>query len=171
MEHPITRMILSHDGSTTRLLEELLREPLALRTTLQTLREAHAVLPRRLQARLQVDPADLVVLRRSQLVTGSGWIVTSNKVVGNPLHPAAQLALAAQDRPLGLVLRAHRLEQHRDQLAAGTTSWYWPGHGHLPSCWRDYLITVSGRPALYIRETFHPEIAPVDVRPVEPLAL
>lgn len=158
--NPISRMILTHDGSTTHLLSQLLGQQLTLRTTLQAQRPAAAVLPSRLRALLKVQTDDHVVLRRSELLAGA-QAITSNKVVADMTHPAVRQALADPDKALGLVLREQRVEHHRALISVEIISWEWPSEGHHLSYRRDYLIHVAGRPALYIRETFHPRIAPL----------
>jgi len=158
---PLTRVLLTNDGSTTAFLSALLAEPLRVRVLVQAHRPAATALPPQLQCQLQLDSAHPVILRRSELIRPDGRTVSANKVVMVPDHPVIDAIVDGGDVPLGQILRAGGIEQRRQILQTGARRWHWgTDAGHLRSPCRSYLVTISGHPLLYIEETFHPEVIP-----------
>ncbi|MDP4511832.1 chorismate pyruvate-lyase family protein [Nonomuraea turcica] len=163
--HTLTRILLAHDGSTTNLLATAMQEPLSIRVVLQASRPAAGVLATKALARMGAASDDLMILRRSQLILArTGVAVTANKVVLNPRHPSVAPLVDGIDVPIGPLLAASRVEQHRELLDTGVRRWSWgppePVSQTPMSVWRSYVIVLQGRPALYVEEVFHPDLIP-----------
>ncbi|MEV0151885.1 MULTISPECIES: chorismate pyruvate-lyase family protein [unclassified Nonomuraea] len=160
----ITRILLSHDGSTTTLLASLLEEPVRVRVVLQAQRPAATALSPAARVRMDASADDTMIVRRSNLVRPTGAAISANKVVLDPCHPLAADVITGCDIPLGYLLAGQRVEQRRELLARGVRRWSWgppdsAGQSRV-SVWRSYIIVISGSPAFYIEEVFHPDLIP-----------
>jgi chorismate-pyruvate lyase len=159
-----TRMLLANDGSTTRLLEAVLRGPLTVIVEEQVAEDA-ADLPRPVRQALRLAEGESVVTRRSLLVTGDHRPVSRNLVV-IAAAPHDPLYLLAADRavPLGLALVSAGIEQRRTTLVTGRCSWQQTGP-HRPAAVKTYLIATGGRPRLHLREVYNPDLFPAHLHP------
>ncbi|MET7328946.1 hypothetical protein [Nonomuraea sp. NPDC005650] len=147
---PRTRTLLSHTGSTTNLLEHLLDEHVKV----HTLDLAHTVVDQvcpEAAAPLRLPAGASVLVRRTTL--GSARHQISRNLVLAPLGrlPWTDPLLRSCTTPLGL-----RLPQphERHPLGHGLDSW---GPGRAAAA-RWYLIVDNAQPALFIRETFNPDL-------------
>lgn len=96
---PATRMLLSADGSTTRLLEAV-AGPLRLRVLHQAIGTAAAV-PEPIRAALRLDAEAQIINRCSALMDGRLQPVSLNHVVA-PYAPATQLGRIASGTDSGI---------------------------------------------------------------------
>ncbi|WP_214103938.1 chorismate pyruvate-lyase family protein [Acrocarpospora catenulata] len=166
----LTRMVLGHDGSTTRLLSALLGEPLRVRIGRQEVLEAGLALTAELRAHLRVSGAERVIVRYSELVKPSGHAVSVNRVVMMPdRHPVIDHIYQGGDVPIGRLLDQHVPGHHRRLLRAGTR-WFngWAADSRT-SASRAYIIMLGETPLLYVEEIFSPRVVPpvtdFEVRP------
>ncbi|MFE5831236.1 hypothetical protein ACFQ67_17595 [Streptomyces sp. NPDC056488] len=146
-----TRTLLRHRGPTTELLERRVRHRLRLRLVGQTL-TGSASGARRL-------------VRRTELVAPDGTVVSRNLVLGRlPRDEELASAVTSRSVPLGRSLAAYGVPQRRTPLTAGLAPWRGPGGG--PSAVsRGYLLQLADEAPLYVRETFHPSVAPPERAP------
>ncbi|MEU8364124.1 hypothetical protein AB0C27_49730 [Nonomuraea sp. NPDC048882] len=149
---PRTRALLSHPGSTTCLLERLLND----RLTVSSMKVSRAAVGRtcpEAAAPLGVPLDAPVLVRRTTL--GLARQHVSRNLVLAPLGrlPWAERLLRSCATPLGPHLPQ---PHHRRPLGLGVDTWS-PGRA-AASRW--YLIIDPGstQPALFIRETFHPDL-------------
>ncbi|GAA0925205.1 hypothetical protein [Nonomuraea longicatena] len=156
-----TRMLLANDGSTTRLLESVLRGPLTVIVEKQVEEDA-AGLPRPVREALRLDRRETVVTRRSLLVTADHRPVSRNLVViaDESLHRL----VADRTVPLGLALVSAGVEQRRTTLAIGRCSWPQAGPYRLAAV-KTYLIATGGHPRLHLREIYNPDLFPAHLHP------
>jgi chorismate-pyruvate lyase len=150
----VTRMLLSADGSTTVLLEALVRARLTALVDRQG-----AVTPDQVPAGLPdllAGPDDhpgALVERRSRLVTPDLEVVSTNLVVVR--HRDAAELLPPADVPLGRHLARHRLSVRREALRQ--TVGRWPLTPDQPPCaGKEYLIHCRAGARIYVRELFNP---------------
>jgi chorismate-pyruvate lyase len=150
-----TRMLLSSDGSTTILLEALLKCHLCVRVESQETVCAGKLLPDSVSA-LGLSPESTAVERRSALLTPTGTVVSRNIVVfavplvgwnGSPTDPT----------PLGKRLREQKTRQHREILSFGISEWP-DAEGRRRCTYKEYVITFEDGLKMYIREKFNPDL-------------
>ncbi|MBE1582155.1 hypothetical protein ACFPOI_28220 [Nonomuraea angiospora] len=157
---PRTRALLSHTGSTTCLLERLLDE----RVNVHTMEVSRAAVDRtcpEAAAPLGLPAAAPVLVRRTTLAVARHQV--SRNLVLAPLGrlPWAERLLRSCDTPLG----PHLPQPHeRHPLGLGLDSWG-PGRAAV-SRWYLVIDPGSALPALFIRETFNPDLFdPATTRP------
>lgn len=153
----VTRMILSSDGSTTVLLEALVRSSLsAVVDSQHTIRRS--AVPVRLQIILGADNEAEVVERRSRLVTPNMEVVSSN-VVLIPDWDSGRL-LPPDGCPLGRHLAHHELAGRRESLGQTIVSSPFGGGQQLCSS-KEYLIHCRSGALIHVSELFNPRIVPL----------
>src|ERR1700735_1277267 len=155
-----TRMLLSSDGSTTILLEALLKCHLCVHVESQETVCAGR-LPMDSVSALGLSIESTAVERRSTLLTPSGTVVSRNIVVfavplvgwnGSPTDPT----------PLGKRLREKKTRQHREILSFGISEW--PGAESRRRCaYKEYVITFEDGLKMYILEKFNPDLVSISV--------
>jgi hypothetical protein len=142
---------------TTELLEHHSRRPLCLRVRTQTL-----VSPRvgddRSRWLPHLTPALPWLVRRTELATPEGTVVSRNVVIGR-LPQNDELAAAVTSRlvPLGRSVAASGVPHRRTRLTAGLSDWPGPC-GALPAVARSYLLHLDGEFPLHVEETFNPAV-------------
>lgn len=153
---PATRMLLSADGSTTRLLEAV-AGPLRLRVLHQAIGTAAAV-PEPIRAALRLDAEAQIINRCSALMDGRLQPVSLNHVVA-PYAPATQLGRIASgtDSGIGPELSRQRVEHCRELLACGLARWP-DGSARQFAAVKIYLICQGDEPVMYLREMFNPAV-------------
>ncbi|MEV0385757.1 chorismate pyruvate-lyase family protein [Nonomuraea sp. NPDC050643] len=160
---PLTRMLVSSDGSTTRLLEAATAGPLSIRVLRQTVAPAlHATLQG--PAELLGLPADAsVVSRYSALLDDQARPVALNHVVAAPAidAPTDQI-IADPSRAIGIALALHQIDHRRQLLACGLADWP-SAPGPTPAVVRTYLIWRGRQPLMFIRELFDPARVPAQI--------
>ncbi|WP_280454890.1 hypothetical protein [Nocardia brasiliensis] len=154
---PIARMILHADGSTTRLLEALLGQPLSLSLQEQQAALAAAVAPE-VRFALGCAATDEIMYRRSRLCTSAGAVVSSNEVTVVCRDPAITALLTDGSAPIGHTLAAAGRQLPRVLLASGWSAWL----DDLQRCvYKEYLfLDGAGDPVAHIRERFNPVFVP-----------
>ncbi|WP_146153916.1 hypothetical protein [Nocardia brasiliensis] len=154
---PIARMILHADGSTTRLLEALLGQPLSLSLQEQQAALAAAVAPE-VRFALGCAVTDEIMYRRSQLCTSAGAVVSSNEVTVVCRDPGITALLTDGSAPIGHALAAAGRQLPRVLLASGWSAW----PDNLERCvYKEYLfLDAAGDPVAHIRERFNPVYVP-----------
>ncbi|MEV5546670.1 hypothetical protein AB0L35_11180 [Streptomyces sp. NPDC052309] len=159
--HPFTRRLLTHQGSTTALLEQHLATRLTLRLVSQNVQSPHAVAATVLPL-LGLDTDVPWLVRRTELHDGSARVVSRNLVMGPlPRRPEMAGILTSATVPLGRALAGLRLPQERRLLRVGRSPW--PPRSR-PAAWRGYVLAVPGESPWYVEEFFHPDIAPAHLR-------
>ncbi|MGW0203152.1 hypothetical protein [Nonomuraea sp. NPDC003201] len=149
---PRTQALLSHTGSTTGRLERLLDE----RVDVHTVEVSRAAVDRtcpEAAAPLGLSAEAPVLVRRTTLAVARHQV--SRNLVLAPLGrlPWAERLLSTCAAPLG----RHLPEPHeRHPLGLGLDSWG-PGRAAV-SRWYLIIDPDSAQPALFIRETFNPDL-------------
>jgi beta-ribofuranosylaminobenzene 5'-phosphate synthase len=108
---PVHRVLLTTDGSVTKLLEALFLEPVTVEAVEQRLVRADADLA----ALLGVEPGAEVNRRMVNLRNSKR--VLAHAVSHTPLsrlHPSFQEAVLGKDLPIGRILADHRVEARRE---------------------------------------------------------
>jgi chorismate-pyruvate lyase len=157
----LTRMILGHDGSTTRILSAFLGEPLRVRIGRQERIQAGLALAAEVLTHLRITAEQTVIVRYSELVRASGHTVSVNRVVMMPdRHPVIDRIFDGGDVPIGRLLDEHVPDHHRIILRAGTR-WFngWATDSRT-SASRSYIIMLGDTPLLYVEEIFSPRVVP-----------
>lgn len=153
---PATRMLLSSDGSTTRLLEAVVG---SLR--LQVLHQAvvdSADVPEPIRTALSLDSDAPVLNRCSALVDERSRLVSLNHVVA--LHtPDTQVGkiVSGTDHGIGPELARQRVEHRREPLEVGLARWPEGQSGRWAAV-KVYLICRGDEPLVYLRELFNPAL-------------
>ncbi|WP_345429918.1 hypothetical protein [Actinoallomurus vinaceus] len=150
--NPRTRTLLSHTGSTTSLLEHILDEHVNVHAMDVSQAAVGRVCPE------AASPLDLptgapVLVRRTTLGTTHHQVSRNLVLAALGRLPWADTLLRSCTTPLGRHLpQPHR----RHPLGHGLDSWT-PGRAAVA---RWYLIIDSdtAQPALFIRETFNPDL-------------
>lgn len=157
----VTRMLLASDGSTTVLLEALVRASLAAVVDSQRTIRRSAV-PVRLQSFFAAEGEAEIIERRSRLITPKKEVVSSN-VVLIPSWNSGEL-LPPVGCPLGRHLARHGLVRRRESF--GQTIGSWPLDGEQQACLsKEYFIHCRSGALIYVFELFNPRIVPV--KPIE----
>jgi chorismate-pyruvate lyase len=159
---PRTRMLLSNNGSTTRLLEAALHTRVSVQVHLQSPRLA-ARLPERVRHALRLGEDHYVTIRDSTLFTGDRRPISRTYVVISGSGDRVQSLAVGRDEPLGLALIGASIEQHRTILATGHHPWPYG----TPSCQaasKTYVIASDGRPRLHLHEIYNPDLFPAHLR-------
>ncbi|WP_034263553.1 3-deoxy-7-phosphoheptulonate synthase [Actinospica robiniae] len=164
---PATRMLLSSDGSTTRLLEAVVG-PLHLQVLHQAV-AGSAEVPEPIRTALRLDGAVPVLNRCSALVDGRSRLVSLNHVVA--LHtPETQVGriVSGTDHGIGPELARQRVEHRREQLVTGLARWPEGPSGRWAAV-KVYLICHGDEPLVYLRELFNPAL--VSAATADPVAV
>ncbi|WP_278265308.1 hypothetical protein [Nocardia sp. AG03] len=156
-----TRALLACDGSTTVLLEAVLRVPVTIDVREQ-FRQRADELPRELCGALGVSGDDPVLSRYSTLLTPDGGLVSWNHAVvveaaDNPLY---RLSLD-RVRPLGSAMAAAGVTHRRRLLRTGHH--VRPDTGSGRAAGKSYLIYTDDRPRLHLTEIYHPALFSADL--------
>jgi chorismate-pyruvate lyase len=151
----LRRAVLATDGTVTNLIESLLE-----RVVIEKLGQEPVAAP-------VAEWPDLApgtqVLRRTVLIRGAEsrriFLHAESLVVLERLAPALRAELAATDKPIGKLIREHRLESYREILAsrnepAGARAVALGVDAGEPLVARTYRIHLGGRPAIQITERF-----------------
>ncbi|MGX1770562.1 chorismate--pyruvate lyase family protein [Nocardia brasiliensis] len=154
---PIARMILHADGSTTRLLEALLGQPLSLSLQEQQAGLAAAVAPE-VRFALGCAATDEIMYRRSQLCSSAGAVVSSNEVTVVCRDPGITALLTHCGTPIGHALTAAGRQLPRVLPASGRSA----RPDDLQRCvYKEYLfLDAAGDPIAHFRERFNPVYVP-----------
>ncbi|APE35412.1 hypothetical protein BOX37_17300 [Nocardia mangyaensis] len=152
---PTTRALLACDGSTTVLLEAVLRTPVTIDVRQQFEQRATALSPE-LCGVLGLSDGHRVLVRRSVLLAPGGRPVSWNHAVvvaagGNPLYPLC----FDRTRPLGTAMAEADISHRRRVLSTGHHRW--PDGGSGPAAGKCYLICTDGTPQLHLTEVYSPE--------------
>lgn len=156
-----TRALLACDGSTTVLLEAVLRVPMTIDVR-RRFRHRAEDLPHELRTALGISGDDPVLARSSTLLTPDGHAVSWNHAVvvaaaGNPLYPLS----LDRVRPLGSAMAAAGLTHRRRVLTTGHHAR--PDAGPGPAAGKSYLIYTDDRPRLHLTEIYHPALFSADL--------
>lgn len=151
------RILLTSDGSMTRLLEAYVGEPIQAVKLAQEI-ITHAYLP---------DFFDLTedspILRREVLlksaVSRMNLLHAESFIVLERLSMEIRESLFSSDTPIGVLLRRERVETFRDiidnrKVKAHALAAFFNLDPAASLISRSYLITISQRPALWITEKF-----------------
>lgn len=161
-QSPVTRMLLSSNGSTTALLQAMLGKSLRLKVDWQGTRVV-GDLDKRARSALRVATTDEVFLRISALCTEDGFAVSRHVAVsdawgGTPIRGL----LRDPERCVDDGLLELGLSQSRLPLAYGLADWRTRGQAAQDPCVaRDCVILEEGLPTVYLCEAFNPEVAPI----------
>lgn len=151
----LRRAVLATDGTVTKLIESLLE-----RVVIEKLGQEPVAAPLAEWPDLAPGTA---VLRRTVLIRGAGsrriFLHAESLVVLERLDPVFREELAATDKPIGKLIREHRIESYRELLAersepAGARAPALGVDAGEPLIARTYRIHVGGRPAIQITERF-----------------
>jgi chorismate-pyruvate lyase len=157
LDHPdITRMLLYSDGSTTVLLEALVRRRLVAVVDRQGLVDPAGV-PDSVYDKLCPDGARVpLVQRNTRLVTADQDVLSTNRVF--LLAADSADLLPSKDVPLGRFLASQRLSAWRDHVSFTVRQWpHGPGR---PSVGKDYVIHCRSGARIYVSEQFNPDFIP-----------
>ncbi|MEU5362036.1 hypothetical protein ABZ354_00755 [Streptomyces sp. NPDC005925] len=152
-----TRRLLLHRGMTTELLEHHIRCPLRVQVRTQTLSPSRTGDPR---SSLPPHPAPAPpwLVRRTELVTPEGTVVSRNVVTGRlPRNGELVNAVTGRLLPLGRAVAATGVAHRRNRLTSGLSDWPGP-RGALPAVTRGYLLHMDGESPLHVEETFNPAV-------------
>lgn len=159
---PCTRMLLSNNGSTSKLLEAALRTTLSVQVHYQVPRLA-ALLPASIREALCLTGERDVTVRDSTLFTHDQRPISRNQVVISGGSDLLGVLATGHDVPLGLALIGAGLEQHRTILATGHHPWPY-GDPSRSAASKTYVITADGRPRLHLHEIYSPDLFPAQLR-------
>lgn len=159
----LQRILLTTDGTVSRILEQYVGEPVVVVKLRQALVPATTAI-----AELGVEAGE-TVLTRDVLLRGRDTrrnLVHAESVLC-PGHLGAPLVnrLLASSVPIGELFRQYRLETFREILASGEegAGWLSKYFGTEPSAclaFRTYRIVSGGRPVALITERF-PTVGPL----------
>ncbi|AEW97854.1 MULTISPECIES: hypothetical protein [Streptomycetaceae] len=156
---PFTRRLLGRAGSTTDALQARLGVPLRVRVTAQEVTDP-GPLDARLRTQLRLPPGEACLVRRSELRTGRGRLVSRNLVVGRlPGRPALAAAVTGRTVPMGAAAAVRAAGQRRVPLLVELA--WWPGaHGPYRAVRRGYLLRLDEEAPLLVTEEFDPAVVP-----------
>lgn len=154
----VTRMLLSSDGSTTRLLEATVG-PLRLRVLHQAVGTA-AHCPETIRTALGLGPEAQIINRCSALVDADSRPVSLNHVVA-PFVPHSRLGdiVSGTAAGIGPELARQHVEHRRELLACGLALWPDTPGPRLAAA-KVYVIRQGEERLMYIREMFNPDVIP-----------
>ena len=154
----VTRMLLSSDGSTTRLLEATVG-PLSLRVLHQAVGTA-AHCPDTIRTALGLGPEAQIINRCSALVDADSRPVSLNHVVA-PFVPHSRLGdiVSGTAAGIGPELARQHVEHRRELLACGLALWPDTPGPRLAAA-KVYVIRQGEERLMYIREMFNPDVIP-----------
>jgi chorismate-pyruvate lyase len=159
---PCTRMLLSNNGSTSRLLEASLCTTISVQVHCQFPRLA-AWLPASVREALGLAGQHYVTVRDSTLFTHDRRPISRNQVVISGSSDLLASLATGHDVPLGLALIGAELEQHRTILATDQHPWPYGGSPR-PAASKTYIIITNGRPRLHLHEIYSPDLFPAHLR-------
>jgi chorismate-pyruvate lyase len=155
LEPSLRRAVLATDGTVTNLIESFL-EPVAV----EKLSEEHVIAPLPEWPEL---PRGTPVVRRTVVIRGAGsgriFLHAESLLVLERLAPDIRHELLATAKPIGKLIREHKIESYRELLgavneAAGSRA---AALGIDPAeelVARTYRIHFGGQPAIQITERF-----------------
>ena len=145
----LARILMTSDGTVTVMLEQIVGERIVTEGIAQSVApvdpDTAAALP---------YPVAGLVRRTTRLVgaaTGRLYVRATSVFAPEALPKRVCTALTLTDEPIGRLLRRERVESFREILAID-------GGGAEPR--RRYVISIGGRPAVHIEETFTPSCFP-----------
>ncbi|MCX4745624.1 hypothetical protein OG455_08835 [Kitasatospora sp. NBC_01287] len=151
---PFTRRLLHHRGSTTAQLEQWLGCRLRLRVVDQRLTPLSP----------PGDPlaaAEACLVRRTELLTGNGLVVSRNLVIGQlPQQQELVEVVTALTVPLGRAVAERGIAQRRTALGVSLGAWREPLGNEVPAVRRRYLLRLATAAPLYVVELFNPAVVP-----------
>jgi len=151
----LRRAVLATDGTVTNLIESLLE-----RVVIEKLGQEPVAAPLAEWPELAPGTA---VLHRTVLIRGAEsrriFLHAESFVVLERLDPAFREELVATDKPIGKLIREHRIESYRELLAerserAGLRAPALGVDAAEPLVARTYRIHLGGRPVIQITERF-----------------
>lgn len=169
LEPFLFQAVLATDGTVTNLIESFLE-----RVRIEKLGEERAAAPVEEWPGL---PVGTPVVRRTVLIRGveSGriFIHAESLLVLDRLDPLLRRELCETDRPIGKLIREHRIESFRELLGsrsepAGPRAAVLGCRAEDPLVARTYRIHFSGRPAIQITERFMSRDEPPCDEPLRP---
>jgi chorismate--pyruvate lyase len=150
------RILLATDGTVTTILEAYAGEPITAERLDQSLQPA-----RPHEAELLAVAAGSPVINRRVLLRGGHSGVTflhgESLIVPERMDPVVMDRLESTDEPIGLLLRASRLETFREVVAvgeqrAGTYGSYFGSGENAMLLFRTYRVVFRGQPVVLITE-------------------
>ncbi|MEN6395620.1 MAG: beta-ribofuranosylaminobenzene 5'-phosphate synthase [Methanoregula sp.] len=153
------KILLSTDGSVTRLLESVTGHPVSVRTRAQVIVKADACAAER----LNIVPGDDVNHRVVELLdttTGEVLVYAKSQTPVARLAPAFRDDLMKADIPIGRIIEQHHIEARREILSARVTpapenvSGIFSICKNEPLLSRQYQIIHGGEPLIVIEEQF-----------------
>ncbi|WP_242905229.1 3-deoxy-7-phosphoheptulonate synthase [Actinomadura terrae] len=158
-DSPATRMLLSSDGSTTRLLKALLpgqdADAVRIRVLNQRVGQARD-LERAVRAALATTHEGLVIERSSALVDAHLRLVSLNRVVmRNDVEHLASVMLTGVADGIGAAMEQTAFEHYRQIVETGLDRW--PPDGAPAAC-KVYVVMRAGEPLMYLKELFNPSL-------------
>lgn len=151
----LRRAVLATDGTVTNLIESLLE-----RVVIEKLGAEPMVAPLAAWPELAAGTA---VLHRTVLIRGAEsrriFLHAESLLVLECLDPVIREELLATDKPIGKLIREHKLESYRELLGsvsepAGPRAPVLGVEATEPLIARTYRIHIGGRPAIQITERF-----------------
>jgi chorismate-pyruvate lyase len=151
----LRRAVLATDGTVTNLIESLLE-----RVVIEKLGEEPAAAP---LAEWPDLAAGTAVLRRTVLIRGAVtrriFLHAESLLVLECLDPLIREELCATDKPIGKLIREHKIESYRELLGstselAGPRAPVLGVDAAEQLVARTYRIHIGGRPAIQITERF-----------------
>ncbi len=150
-----SRMLLTSDGSTTRLLESMLNEPLRIAVEEQHIVPSSAI-GSPISEFLAADQTSRLLERRSRLLRPNGEWVSRNYVVCKLSLPSSVWeALQSGSLPIGKIWDAYQLIGKRQLLGFGSAREPALG-GSTKVAYKHYVLWNESAPLMYVREHFHP---------------
>ncbi|MGW0252008.1 hypothetical protein ACWDYH_35810 [Nocardia goodfellowii] len=152
-----TRALLANDGTTTVLLEAVLRAPVSVTVADQFRAQPYALSAETRRA-LHLTNGQTVVIRQSVLLSPDRQPVSWNRLIIVAI-PGHRLDPLAEDRhtPLGTAMAAAGIAGYRRTLAIGHRPW--PPTGSRAAA-KTYLADIDGRPRLHSTEIYNPDLFP-----------
>jgi chorismate-pyruvate lyase len=158
-----TRMLLSNNGSTTKLLEAALHTTITVQVDYQHSHPA-ADLSGHVRQALGLAEHQHATIRQSTLLTAEQQPISSNRVIiGARSDDHVHRLTTSPDLPLGLALIGAEVEQCRRGLTIGHHPWPHSSPPR-PAASKTYVIIISGHPCLHLHETYSPDLFPAELR-------
>lgn len=154
---PTTRTLLANDGTTTVLLEAVLRAVIRVEVGEQFIAEVGDLEPD-LRIGLELPAATAVLVRSSVLRTAEHTPVSANRaiIVADPGNPVLSMC-SDRHRPLGMTLLSALVAHRRRVLSTGHYEWLLDGSARTAAGKR-YLIIIGERPAAHLTEIYSPDL-------------
>ena len=156
---PVQKILLSTDGSVTRLLESVTGNPVEVRTRLQEIVPADSLMAGHLAIRTG-EPVNNRVVELVDTKTGEVLIHAISQTPVARLPPEFKDDLMKADIPIGRIIRQHKIEARREIMdahvspASAQVSGIFSIHRNEPLLSRQYRIIHGGEPLIFIEEQF-----------------